>query len=331
VAGTLVRPTISRGDPVTRDQVLARIIPDPVALADPQTLKQLSARLAAAEAAKDKAVAERADATAKLDQVRAELRETEQLAAAGQADAMRRDQAQLAVKLAFKDLESANYAVHTAAFDIEAAQAALAQAKQNPPSREWLLRAPQNGTLLSIGTAGKTVSLGAPVLEIGTPDDLEVVLEMAATELAQVPAGQRVVLTPANGDSTLDGRVRRAEPIPAAEGGEPERGLLLVEFTAPPVKWRNLGEGHPMRARITTAVVDSVLKAPTSAVFTEGAQTLVYVVESGKARKRAVTLGAHNADEVVIASGLKEYDRVILSPAPTIKDGSRVKFHGGSQ
>lgn len=330
VAGNLQRLSIGTGDPVVRDQVIARIIPDALALTDAQTAKQLNERMAAAEAAKNRAVAERDRAVAALDQVRADLRTTEQLAATGQANAMQRDQAQVAVKLAFKDLEAASHAVHTAAYDIAAAQAALQQLKQGAATREWIMRAPMSGTVLSVAGSGN-IATGAPLMEIGNPKDLEVVAEITATEAEQIQPGQRVTLKPAAGDGPLEGRVRRVESVAPAEAPEAtaSHAFAVIEFAAAPAKWQSLGDGHEVQVRITTAVVDSVVKVAAAAVFAEGQQSAVYVVENGKAKKRAVTVGARNADEVVIEGGLKEYDRVILSPgAPVnakIKDGVRVK------
>jgi len=324
VAGTLQRLPIANGDPVVADQLLARIVPDPAALADPQTAKQLGDRMVSAEAAKAGAIAERDRAIAALDQVRADLRNTEQLAAAGQADAAQREQAQLAVKLAFKDLEAATNAVQAAAHDIATARTALQQLRQGAAPREWIVRAPLSGTVLRI-VAGNTVATGAPLLEIGNPKDLEVVAETGAADAAQIKTGQRVVLTPANGDGTLEGRVRRIAQVAAAEGAERQAAQLVIEFNAPPARWQHLGDGHEVRARITTAVMDNVLKVPATAVFADGRQSAVYVVENGKARKRGVSVGAHTADEAVIESGLKEYELVILSPGAAIKDGMRVK------
>lgn len=329
LTGTLQRLSIATGDPVVRDQLIARIIPDAAALAAPETAKQLSERMTAAEAARSRAVAERDQVLAALDQARAQLRNTEQLAATGQANAMQRDQAQLAVKLAFKDLESATNAVQAAAYDIGAAQEALQQLRQGAALHESIVRAPLSGTVLNLPNQTK-VSIGAPLMEIGNPKNLEVVAETDATDAAKIRPGQRAVLIPAGGEGTLEGRVRRIEagaaPDAAAEADkQPQRALVVVEFADPPAKWQSLGDGHEVQLRITIATVDNVVKAPASAVFMDGQRATVYVVENGKARKRPVTAGMSNADEVVIEEGLKESDQVILSPDTRIKDGVRVK------
>lgn len=327
VAGTL-RLSVAAGDPVVRDQAIARIVPDPAALADAQTARQLSERLAAAEAAKAQAVAGRDQATAALDQARNELRSTEQLTAIGQASASQRDQAQVAVKLAFRDLASASNAVQAATYDIAAAQEALRNLKLGAALREWTVRAPRSGTVLTL-TESKNVGTGAALMEIGTPQDLEVVAETSAADAARIQPGQRAVLTPAGGTGALEGRVRRvdvAAPAAGAEGAAvPEHAQVRIEFVSAPGKWQGLGDGREVGVRITTATVDNVLKVPAAAVFDDGQQATVYVVEHGKAHRRQVKTGMRNADDVVIESGLKDGDRVILSPDVRVRDGVRVK------
>lgn len=329
MAGTVQRLSLGTGEPVVRDQIIARIVPDATALAAPETAKQLSERMAAAESARSRAVTERDQVLAALDRARAQLRNTERLAAAGQANAVQRDQAQLAVKLAFKDLDSATNAVHAASYDIAAARDALQQLRQGAALRESIVRAPLSGTVLNLPAQTK-VSIGAPLVEIGNPKDLEVVAETEAADAAQIMPGQRATLTPAGAGGTLEGRVRRVDnvtpPDAVAEADKaPQRALVLIEFADPPAKWQSLGDGHEVRVRITTATLDNVVKVPASAVFTDGQRATVYVVENGKARKRPVTTGMSNADEVVIEQGLKENDEVILSPDPRIRDGVRVK------
>lgn len=324
IAGTPQRLTLSVGEPVVVDQVIARLVPDGTALQDPQTARYLNDRVAAAAAAKARAVSERERVTAALDQARTNLRNTEQLAATGAASAVQRDQAQVAVKLAFKDLESTVSAAQAAAFDMTTAETALRQLKSEA-TREWVLRAPISGTVLAIASNAKPVAIGAFLAEIGNPRELEVAVETKAADVAQVQAGQRVRLKPAHNEM-LEGRVRRIEILAGPEGSAAQsKARIIIEFVAPPAKWQGLGDNHAISAQITTMTVDHVLKIPADAIVAEGQGGSVFVVEDGRAHKRTIKLGPRDAQEAVVESGLKEYDRVILSPAASIKDGVRVK------
>ncbi len=329
VSGTPQRMPLQIGDPVVVKQVVARFAPDAAAFHDPQTASYLHARLAAAEAAKNRALTDREQTAAVVNQARENLRNAESLVATSSAGAaVQRDQAQVAMKLIFKEMESMDAAAQSAAYDMEAAQAALNQLKSEAP-REWVLHAPISGRVLAVAENGKPLGLGEALIEIGNPSDLEVIVETHASAASQVAAGQRVQLHPAR-DDDLPGRVRRVELIPSdpvsADISGQGKTRIAIEFAAPPAKWQALGNNRPVKARITIATVDNVLKVPAKALLKDGRQDTVFIIADGKARKRAVTLGAADAETAVVESGLKESEQVILSPSPDIKDGARVEL-----
>ena len=325
IAGSVQRTSVA-GDPVVRDQVLARIIPNPDALADAATLQQLNERIGKAETAKAQAVAERVKVMADLDTARDSLRETEQRAALGTASVDERDMAQTRMKFAFKQLEAAGNAIRNADFDLAAARSALAQAKLGAGKAPWLVRAPVDGIVLTTASGSKT-SLGAPLLAIGNPKDLDVVVSLPAGTATQIQPGQQVRVQ-ADADAPLQGRVRRIDPAVAAEtpaGAEQQAVNVVIDFASPAREWQTLGDGHEVKVRITASTLDNVLKVPATALFADGANTAVFVASQGKAHKRIVTVRARDALEAVVGSGLRENERVILSPGEKIKDGVRVK------
>lgn len=214
--------------------------------------------------------------------------------------------------------------VQSAAFDIEAAQTALRQIR-NSVAQEWLLYAPMNGTVLAVIENGKPVAIGAALVEIGNPLDLEVIVETNSSAAAQVSAGQRVLLK-ADGADELPGRVRRVEITPPTAATNTElRARIAIEFAAPPAQWQDLGNNRALKVHITLATIDNVLKIPAKALIADGQQNAVFIVENDRARKRIVTITARDIDTVVVESGIKENQRVILSPGVNIKDGVRVK------
>ena len=213
-------------------------------------------------------------------------------------------------------------AVQSAAFDSTAAESALRQIKNQPPD-EWVLHAPTSGTVLAVADNGKPVAIGATLVEIGNPLDLEVVVETDASAATQISAGQRVELKPAHEDA-LPGRVRRVVITPS-ETATPGSARIVIEFAAPPAKWQALGNNRALHARITLATIDNVLKIPSTALIADGPHSVVFVIADGRARKRVVTLSARDTETAVVASGLKEGERVIIAPDAKIKDGVRVQ------
>jgi hypothetical protein len=59
-----------------------------------------------------------------------------------------------------------------------------------------------------------------------------------------------------------------------------------------------------------------------------GGQAEVWVVNSGVATRRAVTLGATRLDQVEVRSGLAPGEAVILNPPAALASGGRVKVRG---
>ena len=322
VTGIPQRMPLAVGSPVVVKQIAARFVPDAAAFQDAQTLSYLNERMKAAANAKSLAIAERERTAAVVNQAREKLHVTE-LSTSEPGNALERDKAQVAMKLIFKELDSMDAAIRAANFDMAAAENALNQLKGAPP-RDWELRAPVSGIVLAVAENGKPVAIGDTLIEIGNPMDLEVVVETSASNATQVSAGQRVQLLPAR-EEALPGRVRRVENIPAKDATSPSKSRIAIEFTARPAKWRNLGNSHPVNARITIATIDQVLKISAKALIADSQQKAVFVIEHGRARKQAISVSTRDAETLVIESGLKENDRVILSPGPNIKDGVRVQ------
>jgi len=51
----------------------------------------------------------------------------------------------------------------------------------------------------------------------------------------------------------------------------------------------------------------------------------VFVVENGRVEERLVRTGRADADTVIIQSGLRAGERVVVRPAATLRDGQRVQ------
>ena len=323
VAGVSQRMPLVVGSPVVVEQIVARLIPDATSFHDPQRLQFLKERAATAQAAKDRILALREQTAAVVNQARENLGDADRLVSTGTEKAMQREQAQIAMKLIFKELASMDAAALAMTFDIAAAESALIEFKGEAPP-EWVMRAPFSGTVLSVAESGSRVGLGASLIEIGNPADLEVNVEIPASNAVQVSAGQYVQLKFERLDA-LSGRVRRVEVIPPTNAEMPEKARIAIEFIALPSKLKALGDNQTVQARITLATIDHVLKISSKSLIQDGQETAVFVIEKGRARKRTITLSARDADTVVVERGLKERDRLILDPGPKIKEGVRVK------
>ena len=73
-----------------------------------------------------------------------------------------------------------------------------------------------------------------------------------------------------------------------------------------------LRSGMSASARVELDRLPNVLVVPTGAVFQRGAATIVYMVNRGAVESRPVTVLRRGRDQIAIASGVAEGDRVSL-------------------
>ena len=65
---------------------------------------------------------------------------------------------------------------------------------------------------------------------------------------------------------------------------------------------------------------------PAEAVRGEGSAAVVFVYANGKVERRSVTLGATSSGQRQVRSGLRDGERVVLSPPASLQDGHPVKL-----
>lgn len=336
LAGKLQRITLKAGDAVTAGMVLAAIDPSSPALLDVRAERELTERVGAAEATRLSAAATVERARAALEKSRTDLARTRKLTAQGFVSAAQMEQAELEAKISSRELETARYAEQAAAHDVAMARAALIQVRDSaagkPSARRWEVRTPVAGQVLRVVQESEaTVAAGAPLLEIGQPTELEVVVDVLSTDAVQIKPGAPVRLLRWGRAEPLEGRVRRVEPAAftkvSALGVEEQRVNVTIDLTSPAETWQSLGDGYKVDASIIVASLDNVIKVPVSALFRDGDQWAAFIVANGKAARRMVQPGRRGGLEAVVEKGLQPGEKVIVHPGDTIRDGRRVKIH----
>ncbi len=93
-------------------------------------------------------------------------------------------------------------------------------------------------------------------------------------------------------------------------------------------------------AEVTVETIASTLYIPNQAVFEEGAQAVVFVLESGQLRPRRVELGRRSESQIAVVSGLQEGDMVSLyrpedsgppAPSQSTEPSGGPSFPGGGR
>jgi HlyD family secretion protein len=64
--------------------------------------------------------------------------------------------------------------------------------------------------------------------------------------------------------------------------------------------------------------------APKAAVTADNGNNFVFVVSGDSVERRAVKVGGSDGDRVEVLAGLRQGDRVVVSPPPDLKDGAKV-------
>jgi len=334
VAGRLRRIERDVGDEVVADKtIVANIEPTDPSFLDVRSEAEAKASVQSAEAAKSLAKARLLEAQAELDFARAELNRARGLIRDVTISGRALDEAERLFRT-----RSAAVATVEAEMRIRDSELARARARLVSPidtqKRHGAcacvpVMAPVNGRILRlIRESEGVVQAGDPLVEIGDPRDLEIVIDFLSTDAVKIEPGQRVILEEWGGGGLLAGRVRRVEPYGftkvSALGIEEQRVNVIIDFTDPPARWGRLGHGFRLEVRVVLWERESVLRLPLTAIFREGGQWTVFVNESGRARRTTVNIGRSNGLQVEITGGLAENDQVILHPSDRVVDGIRI-------
>ena len=331
LGGRLLRINHDAGDSVAAGDVLATILPSDPALLDARTQVEASAAVRSAEAALAFANAEQQRAALEYDYARTEAERIETLFATGVASQGAVDRARLARRTAYAGLNTARANVARVEAELEAAQARLLQPGEDAANGGLVeIHAPISGRLLQVMQESESiVAPGTPILEMGDPADLEVVVEFLSTDAVQIQEGDAAEITAWGGDGTLRGRVRRVEPYGfikvSALGVEEQRVNVIIDLVDEPAQWAALGHGYRVEAAVTIWQQDDVVQLPVAALFRSEGQWAVYRVEGGRAALTTVEIGQENGRMAQILSGLEAGDRIVMYPGPQIRDGVAIR------
>lgn len=323
VHGQLRRIDLKPGAPVEAGTTI-------VATLDPITPTLLDAR------ARSLAEARRDAAAAQLDKARTAHRFA--------TNDLRRFEQLFAEKtVSQQELESFQWRDAAAAKELAAAESALRQAEAelaqftpsttpsaNPAPVAIDLRAPASGRVLRVFEENaRVVSAGTPLLELGDPTDLEVVIEVLSRDGATIPAGAPVELHQWGAPEQLHARVRLVEPAGftkiSALGVEEQRVNVIADLVSPPETRPGLGDQFRVEARIIVWQTDDALQVPVGALFRRGTAWAAFTLANGRAALRTVTVGRTSGTATQILDGLRDGDPVILYAGDRVREGQRVR------
>ncbi|WP_176861087.1 efflux RND transporter periplasmic adaptor subunit [Cupriavidus sp. YR651] len=332
VAGRLMRLSMREGDWVHEGEVVAELAPLPLTA---QEREEAEARVAAARAAYREAQERVRHAAEDHAQAQRELQRVERLVRERFLSPQAGEQAANATTTAGNDLAAARARASTTLQEVRVAEAGLLAIKEHKRGR-WPVvpvHAPFAGAVLSIPERSeRVVAAGEPLLTIGNPHDLEIVVELLSTEAVKVRPQMPVRLEGWGGEQVVQGEVRLVEPHAftkvSALGIEEKRTRVIIDVIDPP---SGLGDGFRVIASVVLWQTDHARKLPASSLFRCGNdQWCVFRLEGGRVRRTEVGISHRNSDEVELLSSLADSVQVVRYPQSSLRDGQRVKVRAGT-
>jgi HlyD family secretion protein len=288
----------------------------------------------AAEASWQRATPNLERARAAEKAAKSELARAKQLAASGAMSSQDLDNAELKERTATEEHKAAQFAVQIAEFELEQSKAVLMQAQPRSENGNaggrFEIRSPVNGRVLRVLQESATIATpGTRLVEIGDPANLEIEIDVLSTDAVKIQPGAKILLEHWGGDAPLLARVRLVEPSAflkiSALGVEEQRVNVIADFVDPPEKWRALGDGFRVEARIVISEGADVLQIPVGALFRDGTEWAVFVAANKRAALRRITLGRRNELQAEILAGLTEGETVIVHPGDKVRDGVPIR------
>jgi HlyD family secretion protein len=327
ITGKLQRISLHAGDSVTKGEtVVALIGPAAPVLLDSRSRAVAEASAAAAQAAMDFARAQLVQAEATQDFMTSEANRAVALYEKGAISQRSYDTAIREQKTAQAAVSSAIANLAVREKELESALAVLQPDRNGEAGRCCVeVLAPASGQVLRVLTESEqVVQPGTPILEIGDPGNMEIVVELLSRDAVRVRVGATATIT-GWGGAPIPAVVERVEPSAvtkvSALGIDEQRVKVILALTGPADQWSQLGHGFRVITRITLWREDGVLTIPVGALFRDGSDWATFVLRDDQARVQAISLGERNESLAQVLDGLQPGDRVILHPSDLVADG----------
>ena len=340
LAGRLRRITLDPGDVVQRGEtVVATIEPTDPQLLDVRAKAEAEARVRAAEAAVKQATASFERARSAFDFAQNENTRVREAAERGGTTLREVDEKEQLQRISQNEFRAAEFAREIARFELEQARSALLHT--NPDAAlddeqfQFRITAPISGCVLRIRQESvAVVEPGTPLLDLGDPTDLELVIDVLSTDAVKITPGCRVVIEYSGGDHPLHASVRLVEPSAFTKvsslGVEEQRVNVIADFLSPFEERRTLGDGFRVEASIVLWEEADVLQVPASAVFRHDDGWAVFMLENDRAVLRSIEIGRQNGLHAQVLNGLERGDRIVVHASDKVSDGAKIQARGAS-
>jgi len=179
--------------------------------------------------------------------------------------------------------------------------------------------APFSGTVLEVyETLNKKIGSGTRLVKLARVDQIRIDLDINESIIKDFEKGQRAFIV-------MDADTVWGEVTDVAIGASEQSHTFPV---------KTLFNNNDMKIKpgmfVTVYVIvreqHDILALSAESIIMERGESYVYVVQGDTAVKRTITLGMRGGAEYAITGGLEQGDRVVVSGASLLNDGSKVKI-----
>lgn len=290
VGGKIVERRVDVGANVKDGQVLMRLDPQDLRLAEAQA----RATLQAAETERDLA--------------EADYKRHQELRARNFVSQAVLDARQAALRAAQAKVEAAR-----AGLRVQGNQAAYAN-----------LVSDTDGVVTGVDAeVGQVVAAGTPVVRVARTDEKEVVIGIPEDRVGQLRQASDVkVRLWANRARAIPGRIREVAPV-----ADPATRTYTVKVAIPPDPEVRLGMTATVdMAAAPAAGAASQLRVPLSALVQDKGATGVWVVEQGAVQLRRVQLAGQAGNDILLSGGVQPGQTVVTAGVHLLKPGQKVRI-----
>lgn len=321
VSGKLVRVELEEGDHVRKGSVVASLLPVQL---DSREYREASSRAGSARAALDEAIARQRRADLTLVQAERRFGRYRNLYGEGAVSKESYELAENEAQTLRKERDAARSGVEAARYNLGALQALVDRQVAGQPVK---VLSPVDGRVLRIHEQSeRVVSAGSPLVDIGDPSAIEIVIDLLSSDAIRVKPGNRVVIMDWGGERELQGVVKTVDPAAFTKTsalGIEEKRVNIVALLS-----RNeplLGDNFRVQASIVLREASAVLQVPVSSLFRGKEGWHLFVLEDGRAVDKAVRIGMRGTLQAQVLAGVREGQKVVVHPANELRDGMSVK------
>ena len=329
LGGQLARIELRAGDEVKQGDIVARIVPSRAPLLDARSKSQTEAEVAAAHAGVMQAKAQVERAQAALEFSKREAVRYRELLAQRVVTEQEVERLLLDERSREAELTSARFGEKVAAHKLTMSRAALGHYQDTDEHEVLTVTSPVTGRVLKVIEQSEgVIQAGSPLLEVGDPRALEIVVDVLTSDAVRIQPGHHVSLVEWGGEP-LSAVVRTVEPSAftrvSALGVDEQRVNAVLDLRDGYDKWVQLGDGYRVEAKIEVFRALNVILVPQSALFRVRGSWATYQVREGKAHLTPIEVGHRNDRFAEIVAGLKEGTPIVVHPSDKVVQDVQVQ------